>query len=153
MTGEFCAEPKGPTAALERWVEAAVAEYTERLRATLPAHPFIVGAPPRLRLHSWAAVLHGQGQLEPHVHYESYVSAVYYAKVPKGMANDAPDAGWFEFSGGPSRFPCRRARAPRPVEPREGLLFLFPSYFYHRTRPFSAGEPRISIAFDAVSTA
>jgi tetratricopeptide (TPR) repeat protein len=153
MTGEFCAEPKGPTAALERWVEGAVGEYIARLRRTLPSHPFVAGAPPRLRLHSWAAVLDGQGQLEPHVHYESYVSAVYYPKIPKGMANDAPGAGWFEFSGGPSRFPCRRARAPRPVEPREGLLFLFPSYFYHRTRPFSAGEPRISIAFDAVSTA
>jgi tetratricopeptide (TPR) repeat protein len=153
MTGEFCAEPKGPTAALERWVEAAVAEYTASLASSLPLHPFVAGAPPRLRLHSWAAVLDGQGQLEPHVHYESHASAVYYPKIPKGMADDAPDAGWFEFSGGPSRFPCRRARPPLPVPPREGLLLLFPSYFYHRTRPFRAGEPRISVAFDAVPAA
>jgi Tfp pilus assembly protein PilF len=150
MTGEFCAEPKGPAAALERWVEVEVARYTAHLRATLPAHPFVAGAPPRLVLCSWAAVLDGQGQIEPHVHYESYVSAVYYPKIPRGMDGDAPDAGYFEFSGGPSRFPCRAARAPRAVEPREGRLLLFPSYFYHRTRPFSAGEPRISIAFDAV---
>jgi tetratricopeptide (TPR) repeat protein len=150
MTSEFCAEPKGPAAALERWVEASVAEYTASLTSTLPSHPFVAGAPPRVSLHSWAAVLDGQGQLEPHVHYASYVSAVYYPQIPQGMAHDAPDAGWFEFSGGPSRFPCRRVRPPRAVEPREGRLLLFPSYFYHRTRPFSAGQPRISIAFDAV---
>ncbi len=118
-----------------------------------PRYPFVAGAPPRLRLHSWAAVLDGQGQLEPHVHYESYVSAVYYPQIPSGMSNDAPDAGWFEFSGGPSRFPCRRARAPKPDPPARGAFVPVSVVLYHRTRPFSAGEPRISIAFDTASTA
>lgn len=58
-----------------------------------------------------------------------------------------------ELSGGPSQCPCRRRRAPHAVRPREGLLLLFPSYFYHRTLPFRADAPRISVAFDAVPLA
>jgi hypothetical protein len=34
------------------------------------------------------------------------------------------------------------------VEPRAGGLILFPSYLYHGTRPFCAGE-RLTVAFDA----
>jgi len=41
----------------------------------------------------------------------------------------------------------------RAIRPREGLMLLFPSYFYHRTVPFSAAEPRVSIAFDAIPIA
>jgi hypothetical protein len=44
----------------------------------------------------------------------------------------------------------RSAPATRAVEPREGRLVIFPSYFYHRTRPFDCIGARISIAFDAV---
>jgi hypothetical protein len=36
------------------------------------------------------------------------------------------------------------------IRPEEGMLVLFPSYFYHRTIPFESTEERISIAFDAV---
>ena len=38
----------------------------------------------------------------------------------------------------------------KAVRPEEGLLLLFPSYFYHGTVPFEAAEPRISIAFDVL---
>ena len=33
------------------------------------------------------------------------------------------------------------------LEPKAGTLVLFPSYLYHGTRPFAAGE-RLSVAFD-----
>ncbi len=32
----------------------------------------------------------------------------------------------------------------------EGRVFLFPSYLYHRTIPFSGPEQRICIAFDVL---
>ncbi|MFQ6018117.1 MAG: putative 2OG-Fe(II) oxygenase, partial [Kiloniellaceae bacterium] len=35
-------------------------------------------------------------------------------------------------------------------QPEEGLMLLFPSYFYHRTIKFETAETRISIAFDVV---
>ncbi len=37
--------------------------------------------------------------------------------------------------------------------PEEGLMMVFPSYFYHRTIPFEAAEHRISIAFDVLPEA
>jgi hypothetical protein len=37
--------------------------------------------------------------------------------------------------------------ALKEIEPKPGRLVLFPSYFWHGTRPFAAGE-RLSVAFD-----
>jgi hypothetical protein len=34
------------------------------------------------------------------------------------------------------------------VRPEEGLMLLFPSYFYHRIRPFDSSGVRVSVAFD-----
>jgi len=153
LTAEFCTEAAGPAAALARLVAAAVDGYVSELARALPAHPFVAGAATRFALKSWATVLDGEGNLEPHVHYDSYVSAVYYPKIPSGMSSSQPGAGFLEFGGGPTRFPCRVRRPVRVIEPREGLLVLFPSYFYHRTAPFRAPEPRIAIAFDTVPAA
>jgi tetratricopeptide (TPR) repeat protein len=151
ITEEFLAEPKGPAAAFERMIETAVDGYLRHLAQRDPAHPFLVDPPRRWQLTSWAAVLDGEGNLNPHVHYAGYVSGVYYPRIPAPIgAPGEGRAGWFEFGGGPDRFPCQAAPETRSIEPREGMMLLFPSYFYHRTVPFSASEPRISIAFDAV---
>jgi len=153
MTGEFCAAPKGPAAALEQLVFDAVHGFAAELAQTLPRHPFVAGAARHFALKSWSTVLDGEGNLEPHVHYASYLSAVYYPKIPAQMSSKGPGAGFLEFGGGPARFPTRHTRPARAVEPREGLLVLFPSYLYHRTAPFSAPEVRIAIAFDTVASA
>jgi len=150
LTGEFCAEPKGPAGPLAELVSAAVHDFAEELARTLPQHPFVVGAPRLFELKSWSTVLEREGNLEPHVHYASYLSAVYYPKIPTQMTSTSAGAGFLEFGGGPTRFPTRHVRAVRAVEPREGLLVLFPSYFYHRTAPFTAAEVRVAIAFDTV---
>ena len=34
------------------------------------------------------------------------------------------------------------------VEPKVGLLALFPSYFWHGTEPFQSNENRLTVAFD-----
>ncbi|MDF3064781.1 MAG: tetratricopeptide repeat family protein [Polyangiaceae bacterium] len=149
ISGEVRDAPGDVGARLQSWVSAQVEEYVRALREQVSSHPFTRAAPERWELKSWFAVLAREGQLEPHVHYDSYVSAVYYVHVPRSMQGGA-HAGSFELSGGPSRFPCRHRRAPFTVKPREGLLLLFPSYFYHRTLPFHAAQPRISVAFDAV---
>jgi hypothetical protein len=152
ISNDVPAPPGSPAASLHEWVAARIQSYVRALRETAPCHPFAQGAPLQWQLKSWFAVLDREGQLEPHVHYESYVSAVYYARVPEEMRGGA-QAGYFELSGGPGGFPCRARRQPHPVRPYEGLLLVFPSYFYHRTLPFHANAPRISIAFDAVPSA
>ncbi len=43
---------------------------------------------------------------------------------------------------------CAIAPEVRFYRPEEGLMFLFPSYFYHRTVPFESEQLRVSIAFD-----
>jgi tetratricopeptide (TPR) repeat protein len=154
ITDEFLAEPKGPAAAFERMIETAVSSYLQRLARLDAAHPFLVHPPRRWQLTSWAAVLDGEGTLDPHVHYAGYVSGVYYPKIPAPIgAPGQGEAGWFQFGGNPGRFPCTTQPDTRTIQPREGLMLLFPSYFYHRTLPFTAPESRVSIAFDAVPAA
>ena len=148
ITEEFCAD-EGASAVLRGLVGAALEGYLANLARTLPGHPFMIGAPQRLRLRSWAAVLDREGSLESHAHYGSRVSMVYYAQIPGEMRGESESAGYFEFGGGPSRYPCRVTPRVRTIQPRAGMLLLFPSYFYHRTVPFNAPEERISIAFDA----
>jgi hypothetical protein len=36
------------------------------------------------------------------------------------------------------------------IQPEEGLLLLFPSYFYHRPIAYEAAQRRISMAFAVV---
>jgi len=151
ITEEFLAEPKGPAAQFERMIETAVAGYMQTIARQDAAHPFLAKPPQRWTYTSWAAVLDGQGNLNPHVHFDGYVSGVYYAQIPGPIgAAGQGQAGWFELGGHPARFPCTAKPETRAIQPREGLMLLFPSYFYHRTIPFSAPEPRISIAFDAI---
>ncbi|HEX7968103.1 MAG TPA: tetratricopeptide repeat protein, partial [Stellaceae bacterium] len=148
ITDEFLAEPKGPAASFERMIEQAVSDYVARIAQADPTHPYLVNPPRRWQLTSWAAVLDGEGNLNPHVHYDGYVSGVYYAQIPQPIgAPGQGNAGWFELGASPSRFPCKTVPQTLTIEPRPGLMILFPSYFYHRTLPFTAPEPRISIAF------
>jgi hypothetical protein len=49
-------------------------------------------------------------------------------------------------------FRCRRPAELGIVQPAEGLLQLFRSYFHHHTLPFRASEHQISFAFDVVSS-
>lgn len=154
ITEEFLAEPKGPASVFERMIETAVDGYIRGFARRDPSHPFLVNPPRRWQLTSWAAVLDGEGNLNPHVHYAGYISGVYYPRIPEPIgAPGQGEAGWFELGGNPARFPCKTAPQTRAIRPREGMMLLFPSYFYHRTVPFRSTEPRVSIAFDAVPLA
>jgi hypothetical protein len=57
--------------------------------------------------------------------------------------------GWLKFGEPPYELdlkgPIRRTLQPRP-----GTLVLFPSYLWHGTIPFHAGQSRTTIAFDVV---
>jgi Flp pilus assembly protein TadD len=150
ITGEFLSEPKGPAAALEVMMRDAVTGYLAEIARYDPSHPYLARPPQSWRLTSWAAVLDRQGNLLPHIHYDGYVSGVYYCRIPAAIDAGTEDrAGWFELGRPPDRFRYAASPDVRAIRPREGLMILFPSYFYHRTIPFAAPEVRISIAFDA----
>src|SRR5205807_1231195 len=85
ITGEFLAEPKGPAAALETMMMQAVGDYLAEIGGSGGTHPYLVKPPRRWELTSWAAVLDRQGNLNPHIHYDGYVSGVYYCQIPESM--------------------------------------------------------------------
>ncbi len=149
-SGELLIEPKGPMAA---W-EASLREAIEKYRAALPddsLHPFVKSKPPRYRLTAWGVVLERQGHQIPHIHPSAWLSGVYYVALPRAVAASTEDtAGWIEFGQPPDHYHGKAKPELALEKPREGLLVLFPSYFYHRTIPFDTTGRRISIAFDVL---
>jgi hypothetical protein len=77
---------------------------------------------------------------------------VYYPKIPAVITADDPDhAGWIEFGRPPEDFYASVEPDVRLINPEEGLMVLFPSYFYHRTIPYESDDVRISVAFDVLA--
>jgi tetratricopeptide (TPR) repeat protein len=150
QTGELLLAPGAVTSALSTLIRAAVPDYVARLRATLPEHPYTQGLPERWRLATWAVVLRDAGHQGPHFHPDGYISGVYYARLPATMRGGDDHAGWLEFGRTGDAIGNREDPLIELVRPEEGLLLLFPSYFYHRTIPFAGAEPRISVAFDVL---
>ena len=152
-TGELMLKPGGPVPAFASAVAAEVRRYLQEVPID-PAHPFAAQRPARWRLSAWAVVMEGQGYQAPHIHPQAWLSGVYYASVPPDMAAaDTEQAGWIEFGEPLPDYRFTAKPELRLIKPEEGLMLLFPSYFFHRTLPFSAGGTRISIAFDVVPTA
>lgn len=104
---------------------------------------------PSWKLIAWGVALRGGGYQEPHVHQAGILSGVYYVQIPKMWG--AGNAGCLRF---PRRLPwlpregdCE-AHDPYLIQPIEGSLVIFPSYFWHETVPFESDGERVSIAFD-----
>jgi Flp pilus assembly protein TadD len=141
---------KGPIEHLERIVTAAVEEYRGRL--DLPdGHPFPGSLPEITRLAMWAVVMEPEGHQLPHIHPAAWLSGVYYVSLPSSMGSGENDYdGWIEFGLPPEELQGGRLPDQVRLEPQEGRMILFPSYFYHRTIPFRGDERRICIAFDVL---
>ena len=123
-----------------------------RLRGEVPdtaAHPYFAHWPPLRGLFVWSIVMMRGGHQVPHIHPGGWMSGVYYAELPDVIEGTGGEhEGWIEFGTPPSGFPIAGTPLVRFIQPKAGRLFLFPSYFYHRTVPYRTDERRISIAFD-----
>ena len=135
---------------LARTIRHRIAAYLQ----TLPhqsSHPFLARRPPRWRLQAWAVVMQRLGHQLPHTHPDGWVSGVYYVQIPQRVRSDDPGhEGWIEFGRPLPNLIADTVAQTRLIQPRQGLLVLFPSYLYHQTIPFDDTQQRISIAFDAV---
>jgi tetratricopeptide (TPR) repeat protein len=131
-------------ALLKGAIERAVGEYWGGLPAKDAAHPLLRHREARPRFAgSWSVRLTGGGFHIAHYHPNGVLSSACYLVVPQARA---PMEGWLEIGGPPEGMnlviePVRR------IEPRPGLMALFPSFFFHGTRPFAEGE-RLTVAFD-----
>lgn len=149
-TGELLIEPKGPVAHLEQAIKTAVQRYM-KVNPKRDEHLFLAARPERWILNVWSVVLEAQGHQIPHIHRGAWLSGVYYAKVPDVVKRSSNShAGWIEFGQPIANLNCKATPELRDIQPEEGLMLLFPSYFYHRTHPFDTEGLRISIAFDVI---
>ncbi|MBN8807181.1 MAG: hypothetical protein J0I47_02935 [Sphingomonas sp.] len=130
----------------------AIQDGVDRYRANLPGHddehPLLRHRDRRLLARGgWSVRLQGSGHHVSHIHPGGILSSACYLVVP---ALDAEtQEGWLEL-GAPPRDLMVDLPPLAIVEPKPGRLVLFPSYLYHGTRPFGAGE-RLTVAFDAVA--
>ena len=88
----------------------------------------------------------GAGFHVAHLHPKESSAPPFYVAVPPF---DEPDReGWLELGRPPAdlRLDLEPLASIRPIP---GTLVLFPSFLYHGTRPFRAGE-RLTVAFDVV---
>ena len=91
-----------------------------------------------------------QGHQVAHIH-PAWLSGCYYARVPELVASSQEaHAGWIEFGRPGVQIPYTVEPEIRSYQPKEGLVVLFPSYFYHHTVPYESDAERISIAFDVL---
>jgi len=149
-SGELLVDPKGPMADLETIIRGRVDAYLARIGDDA-GHPFVQARPADYELSVWGVVMRRQGHQVAHIHPAAWLGGVYYARVPDAVAADDPDhAGWIEFGRPPDDYHVTAAPNLELVRPREGLMLLFPAYFYHRTVPYDAEATRISIAFDII---
>ncbi|MEM1088871.1 MAG: tetratricopeptide repeat protein [Pseudomonadota bacterium] len=99
------------------------------------------------RIKMWAVTLSSGGFQGSHMHPHGVISGVFYLKVPVG---DNPDEGALELGFPEPKFQLSTPPLTSLQRVVTGDLVLFPSWYFHRTLPFSSEERRISIAFDVV---
>ncbi|MFN3371794.1 MAG: tetratricopeptide repeat protein [Sphingomonadaceae bacterium] len=138
-----------PVQRLARAIGEAVTAHANALGPVLPGHPTL-GAPPPLRAGwrftgSWSVRLTGAGFHVAHVHPEGWLSSACYLALPDLRGEE----GQLVLGEPPSELATGLSPLDRIV-PAIGRLALFPSWLWHGTRPFSAGE-RMTVAFDVIA--
>lgn len=147
QSGNLLFGKRGPMADFESLLWGAAERYMMALPRD-PGHPYLAGSPPLDSVYSWGVVLQRSGHQAPHIHPTAWLSGVYYAELPEVVHRGGSPQGWIEFGAPPPELALTPRAPTRMVQPREGLIVLFPSYFYHRTVPYDGDGDRISIAFD-----
>jgi uncharacterized protein (TIGR02466 family) len=109
----------------------------------------------QFRLRGWINVNHAGDFNMLHSHPGSFLSAVYYVRVPRAMKGGEI---FFHDPRGPvvAMYETPEIELPWvgtglgiPFQPATGQLFLFPAWLEHRVERFEGSGARISIAFNA----
>jgi tetratricopeptide (TPR) repeat protein len=147
--GNLLGRPEPEIGALGAALAEAVRAHIERLPPADPGHPLLRHRNSDLAFGgSWSVRLADEGFHVAHVHPGGVISSACYVALPEKLGEGDPQEGWLEVGRPP---PELKVDLPplAILEPRPGRLVLFPSYVFHGTRPFRAGE-RLTVAFDIV---
>jgi Flp pilus assembly protein TadD len=148
-TRSLLADPDPVIRAFVAALEAPIAAYRERI-GHRDEHPFLARNRGRTRLTGcWSVRLRRGGFHVNHIHPEGWISSAYYVEVPSEVDDSGERSGWIKF--GEPRMVVPGAGPAHFVRPAAGRLVLFPSYMWHGTVPIRGDQPRMTIAFDAVT--
>ncbi len=92
----------------------------------------------------WSIRMQAGGYHVDHVHPNGWISSACYIETP---ADTPGREGWIRF-GEPGIRTAPTLAAEHTVEPRPGMLVLFPSYMWHGVVPYTAPGARMTFAFD-----
>lgn len=128
-------------------IDEAVADYIGKMKEN-ESHPLLSRRAQDFRYSgSWSTRLADCGFHTNHVHPTGWISSAYYVAVPDAVKDEQEAQGWIKF--GEPNFDAHLGEAVRrKVQPRPGLLVLFPSYMWHGTIPFRSEQIRTTVAFD-----
>ena len=127
----------------------AIRDFVAELPAEDPSHPLLRHRNMGMAFGpSWSVRFTGSGHHAAHFHPNGVLSSACYLAVPDELADDNGRPGWLEIGRPPPELGLDLLPLAT-IEPRKGLLVLFPSFMFHGTRPFLGGE-RLSVAFDLV---
>jgi cytochrome c-type biogenesis protein CcmH/NrfG len=136
---------------LREAIRSAVAEHVAGLPPVDESHPFLAAdrQKPIRFAGAWSVRLSSGGYHANHVHPAGWISSALYLVLPPDLGKS--EAGLLTL--GEPQAQLKLGLGPtRMVEPKPGRLALFPSWMWHGTRPFGAGE-RITVAFDVANPA
>lgn len=148
-TGSLMCEPLGPMKSFKDLIHQAARSY--RHRHGEAGHPFQARWSDEYSLTVWAVEMTAGAHQEPHIHPSGFLSGVYYPKIPGQAFDPSVKDGCIEFFRAPSQFALRHEPEIVVLPPEEGVMYLFPSAYFHRTIPFSGNGRRVSVAFDLVA--
>jgi Putative 2OG-Fe(II) oxygenase len=93
----------------------------------------------------WSVRLRPGGYHVDHVHPQGWLSSACYIETVTPKDRE----GWLRL-GRPGINISPALPAEYHVEPKPGLLVLFPSYMWHGTVPFTGDQTRLTFAFDLI---
>ena len=126
-------------------IEVALADYVAGLPQFGEGHPLAPLKAGRTHLlASWSIRLTAGGRHVPHLHDTGKISSAAHIACPAGLG---AEEGVLELGSLPEDIPLPHGPFTR-FAPLPGHLVLFPSFVYHATTRFAAGE-RLTVAFDA----
>lgn len=127
--------------------DPAIRAFFQAIEAPIAAHitQLTGGEAPFKVVRSWSVRLAPGGAHVDHLH-KAWISSAFYVALPAEVEAGGR-AGWLRL-GKPGLITTPPLEAERWIQPRPGMLALFPSSMWHGTEPFEDGAERLTIAFD-----
>ncbi len=142
-------DPHKTMKALRTMLQQVFETYVSKLPVE-PDHPFLGRGRNQVKLVAQAQILESQGYLLSHIHPGGWISSAYYLAVPDAVSQSDAKSGWLEFGRPTADLKIDVDLETRCVKPEAGMAALFPSYFFHGTRPFDSDTARISLGVDLI---